>query len=241
MNVIEIEHLFFSFGNLTILEDVSFNISEGEFIGVFGPNGGGKTTLLNLMMGFLKPARGKISILGLSPKAARTQIGWVPQSFHYDRAFPISVKDVVLEGRLSKLPWHGFFKKDDFFAIEEALDQVGMRGWINAPFSTLSGGQAQRVLMARALVCEPTLLLLDEPTASIDKAVELELYDLLCSLKRKITIVMVTHDLEPAVKNMDRFFCIQKKLTPMEADRVCEHFAIGLYHPPIKKRGDKNG
>lgn len=240
MKVIEVEHLFFSFGGTPILEDVSFVVSVGEFIGIFGPNGGGKTTLLNILMGFLKPSRGKLSISGLSPKAARPQIGWVPQTFHFDPSFPISVKEVVLEGRLSKLSWHGFFKKEDIYAIEKALDQVGMLDYINVPFSSLSGGQAQRVLLARALVSEPSLLLLDEPTASIDKATENELYALLGRLKGKITIMMVTHDLEPAVKKMDRFFCVQKKLSEMEPDRVCEHFAIGLYHPPIKKKfGEK--
>lgn len=227
-SAIAVKHLFFSYYGAPVLEDVTFSIENQEFIALFGPNGGGKTTLLQLLMGFLKPLRGEIQIFGKSPKAARKYMGWVPQNFHYDPHFPISVQEVVLGGRLRKIFWR--FSEKDYKKVEESLERVGMKKQVHAPFAALSGGQQQRVLIARALVSSPTLLLLDEPTASVDHLAEQEIYHLLAELRKQMTILMVTHDLNRAVQAVDRLFCVQKTVTPMEKDKVCKHFAIGLYH-----------
>jgi len=240
MTAILVENLSFSYGPSQVLTDVSFAVNVGEFIGVFGPNGGGKSTLLSLLMGFLKPGRGQIRIFGKPPPLARSQMGSVPQIFHFDRLFPISVEEVVLGGRLTKLPWYGRFKKSDFLAVHAALGKVGMASFVRAPFSALSGGQAQRVLIARALASNPQLLLLDEPTASVDYSAQIEIYRLLKSLKGKITVVMVTHDLNTAVAHVDRVFCVQKNLIPMSPEKVCEHFGVGLYHSPLKMAEEKS-
>ena len=239
MNVIEVEHLSFAYNEGDVLTDICFTVGEGEFVGLFGPNGGGKTTLLSLLMGFLKPSRGHIRIFGKSPVLARSQIAWVPQTFHFDRHFPISVEEVVLGGRLAHLSWLGRFSPNDFAAVHTALKKVGMEPFLRAPFATLSGGQAQRVLIARALASNPTLLLLDEPTASVDYAAQAEIYRLLKSLKGEITVVMVTHDLNTAVAYVDKVFCVQKTLIPMSPEKVCEHFALGLYHSPLKITQEK--
>lgn len=236
MNVIEVENLSFAYNGVDVLEDLNFSVKEGQFIGIFGPNGGGKTTLLSLLLGFLKPSRGKIRLFGMPPAQAQKKIGWVPQNFHYDRHFPISVEEVVLGGRLSHLSWHGRFPPNEIHLAEESLAKVGMQKFLKAAFSTLSGGQAQRVLIARALVSGPSLLLLDEPTASVDYAAQTEIYQLLTSLKGEMTIVMVTHDLNSAVEHVDSLFCVQKNLIPMSPEKVCEHFALGLYHSPLKRR-----
>lgn len=232
--IIEAENVDFSYDKIPVLKDVSFSISEKESIAIFGPNGGGKTTLLHLIMGFILPTKGKIKVFGLSPKEARKFIGWVPQSFHYDHAFPISVFEVVLMGRLAKTSFFGGYTKEDENAAMLALEKVDMAKFKNSPFSDLSGGEAQRVLIARALVREPKLLLLDEPTSSVDVKAEEKIYSFLDTLKKDMTILMVTHDLKIATTNVDRVFCVQSTLTPILPKELCEHFAVGLYHPPIK-------
>ncbi|MFZ0565180.1 MAG: metal ABC transporter ATP-binding protein [Chlamydiales bacterium] len=234
MNVIEVEDLCFAYNSIPVLKNVSLTVSSKEFIGIFGPNGGGKTTFLNLLMGFLKPSKGRISIYGDSPKNKQKLIAWVPQSFSFDPSFPISVKEVVLMGRLRFARWYGRFHEQDLQKVKTALGQVGMESSINAPFSALSGGQMQRVLIARALASNPSLLLLDEPTSGIDYETQNEIYKLLGKLKQEITILMVTHDLSGLINQVDRFFCIQETLTPMSREKLCEHFALGLYHPPLK-------
>lgn len=235
MNALEVENVFFSYNATSVLEDVSFSVSPGEYVAIFGPNGGGKTTLLYLLMGFLKLNRGKISIFGKSPKEGREMIGWVPQNFHYDRDFPISVEEVVLGGRLAKLSWSGRFTKKDYTICIESLEKVGMEKSLHLPFASLSGGQAQRVLIARALASQPSILLLDEPTASVDFTAQNEIYALFKALKGEMALVMVTHDLNSAVEHVDRLFCVQRTLTSMSPEKVCEHFAVGLYHSPLKK------
>jgi zinc transport system ATP-binding protein len=230
MNAIEVAHLFFNYGGPAVLEDVSFSLGLHEFVAIFGPNGGGKTTLLQLLMGFLKPISGSIAVLGKSPKGARLQIGWVPQTFHFDRSFPISVKEVVLEGRLHYMKWNGAFHKRDHEIAEEALERVGLQKTSPLAFAFLSGGQMQRVLIARALASKPQLLLLDEPTANIDPEGQQEMYELLAELKKEMAILMVTHHLHQAVRQADRLFCVQKRLSILSAEKVCEHYALGLYH-----------
>jgi len=232
MSAIQAKDLYFAYDSLPVLEGISFSIEKGEYVAIFGPNGGGKTTLLHLLMGFLKPLRGEITIA----KAPST-IGWVPQNFNYDRDFPISVEEVVLGGRLSHLTWSGRFTSKDFIITKEVLDKVGMKTFLKVPFATLSGGQAQRVLIARALAGHPSILLLDEPTASIDYAAQSEMYKMLKAMKGELTIVMVTHDLNNAVEHVDRLFCVQKELIPMTPEKVCKHFAIGLYHSPQTGEG----
>lgn len=228
MNAIDVHQLYFSYSTTSVLENVSFSVRENEFIAIFGPNGGGKTTLLQLLMGFLKPTRGKIDIFGKPSKTARQTIGWVPQHFSFDRNFPISVEEVVLGGRLKDRGWR--FHEEDYLAVKEALERVKMERSLRSHFSSLSGGQQQRVLIARAIVAKPSLLLLDEPTASVDHVAEKEIYLLLRELRSHMTILMVTHDLNRAVESVDRLLCVQRTVTQMPHEKVCEHFALGLYH-----------
>lgn len=227
MTYIEVQDLSFSYDETPILEKINLQIKKGEFIGIFGPNGGGKTTFLKLLMGFLKPRQGSIQI-------RCDRIGYVPQAAQFDRQFPISALEVVLQGcNFSPL---GFFSRKSKAQAKEALAQVGLQGLESQAFGTLSGGQAQRALIARALISDPDLLLLDEPTASIDLEAEEVIYRLLADFKGKITILMVTHDLQTILQKADRLLCIQHQLTSYSPAEVCEHFAVGLYHPPLKKK-----
>lgn len=231
--VIQVDNLSFSYEDDPILEDINLSIEQGEFIGVIGPNGGGKTTFLKLVMGLLKPSKGIIEVFGSSPKNSRTRIGYVPQVMRCDRHFPISVLELVLGGRLSRTPWWGRFHETDKAAALKAIERVKLTDLKDRPFGTLSGGQAQRALIARALASEPELLLLDEPTASVDTAAEADIHEILKALSGTITILMVTHDLKAILSQVKRVYCFQRKVSALSPEELCRHFALGLYHPPL--------
>jgi len=234
--IISVSKLDFGYDKIPTLEKVSFSINEGEFIGVFGPNGGGKTTLLKLLMGMLKPRQGEILFLGGDPKSNSGQIGYVPQILRFDKAFPISVIEVVQMGALSKLSWWGGYPKKLKHAAEEALERVGLTDFAKVSFGTLSGGQAQRALIARAIVNSPRILLLDEPTAIVDPQAAKEIHHLLISLNQTTTIIMVTHNLQSIIDKAQRLLCVHRYVTTMQVKEVCEHFALGLYHAPLSSK-----
>ncbi len=231
---VQLQNVSFSYSDASVLKNVSFKVEEGEFIGIIGPNGGGKTTLLKLILGILGPDTGDIQVLGSPPSASVSHVAYVPQGLRYDRQFPISVMELVLSGRLSRLPWYGQYSSEDKRAAKEALDLVGMFPFKDRAFGDLSGGQTQRALIARALVSEPRLLLLDEPTAHVDAQAEALIYSILKELQKKMTVLMVTHDLRVAIDIVDRVLCVQGGVISLLPQEVCEHFALGLYHTPLK-------
>ena len=230
MTVIEFENVSFDYDKTLVLKEVSFKVEQGEFIGVIGPNGGGKTTALKLMMGFLKPKCGKILTLNTSPKMARAQMGYVPQINHYDKQFAISVLEVVLTGGVSKVRWFGTIPKKEKLRAEELLETLGVGDLKERPFGSLSGGQAQKVLIARALMSDPDLLLLDEPTANIDPQSEASIFSFLNTLKKEKTILIVMHNFDAIVKHTERVLCFQHEVSTLKPEEVCEHFSIGMYH-----------
>jgi zinc transport system ATP-binding protein len=229
--VIHFQNVFFSYGKEDVLRNASFDIFPNEFIGVIGPNGGGKTTALKLMMGFLCPSKGEITIFGRSPKEARLKIGYVPQVNLYDKEFPISVLEVVLTGCISKTKWFGTIPKEMKRKAREVLTRVGVIELQSRPFGSLSGGQTQKVLIARALISDPTLLLLDEPTANIDAESENAIFNLLSELKKEKTIVIVTHNFEAILKHAERILCFQQEVSSLDPQEVCKHVPMGMYHP----------
>lgn len=222
-------------GPLTILDQISCRIHCGERIGIIGPNGGGKTTLLKVMMGLLRPDRGRSLIGGREASLRPLQIGYVPQSLPFDRSFPLSLKAFVLTGLLAQTPWHSHYTKAQRKAVEEEIARVGLEKKIQRPLGALSGGELQRALIARALVSKPSLLMLDEPTASIDPEAQQMIYALLRSLPRTLTILMVTHDLQAALQEVDRLLCVQKTLIQLTPEEACAHYTMGLYHRPLLK------
>jgi len=228
MDLIEFHHVSFQYGENPLLHDVTFNVKQGEYIGLIGPNGGGKTTLLKLLLGLLEPDSGTIR-----NHLNTEQIGYVPQRLHLDPLFPITVLDVVLLGTIAHLPWWGRYKTEEIEKAYDALRTVRLEGLAKQPFGTLSMGQGQRVLIARALASDPKLLILDEPTASVDPQSAYEIYELLKKLKGSITIVMVTHDLKTVIKETDRVLTVHREVQSMKPEEVCEHFAYGLYHTPM--------
>jgi zinc transport system ATP-binding protein len=208
---IEIENLSFRFGTgPPVLESVTLTVDELDFACVIGPNGGGKTTLLKLVLGLLQPTDGHIRVLGSSPARSRPRIGYMPQFAAMDPRFPVQVLDVVLMGRLGPGLRIGSFSRQDRSAAREAIDLAGLAGLERLPFSELSGGQRQRVLLARALVSDPDLLLLDEPAAGLDQKVEHDFFELLRELNQSKTVVLVSHDLGFVASFVRTVICVHR-------------------------------
>lgn len=208
--IVEIRGVSFSYGGSPVLQDVNISLVENEFTSVVGPNGGGKTTLLKLILGLIKPTEGSIRVFGGSPRDGRSRIGYMPQDTQLDPKFPITVRDVVLMGSLGNGHRSGRVRKCDHDTAASALANVSMAEYIDHPFSALSGGQRRRVLIARALSCEPDLLLLDEPMVNLDLLMEQELYEILRQLSKKVTVAMVSHDLAFVSKFVERVVCVNR-------------------------------
>ena len=208
-SIISISHLCFSYDAREILHDVNLEIAEGMFAAMVGPNGGGKTTLLKLILGLLTPKHGNIKVFGNEPQFARKAIGYVPQAILFDQNFPASVLDIVLMGRVERHLFGGYRKSDRAIAIQR-LHDVGMEAYANTSFAELSGGQRQRVLIAQALVSEPKLLLLDEPAANLDQENAMQLFELLGKLNQHVTILLVSHNLSLVSKVVSHVICVNQ-------------------------------
>jgi zinc transport system ATP-binding protein len=192
-----------------VIEDADFDIYAGESVCVVGPNGGGKSTLLKLLLGLLSPDTGQIEIFGESPKVGRRFVGYVPQQIEFDRLFPVSALDVALMGRLGRGSL-GFVKSADRSVAMAALEQMGLADQAKQAFASLSGGQRQGVLIARALVAEAKLLLLDEPTAHVDVAAQERLIKNLSALDPALTVVTVSHDLAFVSRAVPKVVCVNR-------------------------------
>ncbi len=216
-----------------VLEGVTLDVREGDVLGIIGPNGGGKTTLLKVILGLIRPDKGTVEVLGGSPFEARRDVGYVPQSTACPRGFPLTVEDVVLMGRLGRRGILRPFTSEDRRYAREALAQVEMEGYARRPIGALSGGECQRVFIARALAGCPRLLLLDEPTASVDPVFRVDLYGLLRRIRPRTTIVLVTHDMGAVSTMVGKIACLNVRLfyhgtgeiPPAELERV--------YHCPV--------
>lgn len=211
-DVVALDHVWAEQGDVPILEDVSLTVQRGDFLGVIGPNGGGKSTLLRVILGLVEPVRGEIKVLGKKPEDSAHLIGYVPQHSLFDPDFPIAVQDVVLMGRLSRPRLLRRFDEEDHRKALAALETVGIRELRNRPIGHLSGGEQQRTFIARALVRNPSLLLLDEALSGIDPTTQSELYDLLSELAEHITIIMVSHDLSAISTHVDKVACLNHRL-----------------------------
>ena len=213
MSVIDIKDLSFAYDTQMILEDINLNVEEKDFLAIIGPNGGGKSTLLKLILGINPLKKGSITVLGKEPSKSLTEIGYVPQNTNVNTDFPIKVIEVVLMGHVGgERPLFGY-GKDETMCAMGALAQVNMQEYANRKIGSLSGGQRQRVMIARALCAHPKILILDEPTSSIDITGQRNIYELLRVLNKSITVIVVSHDISVILEYANKAAHVNKTLS----------------------------
>jgi zinc transport system ATP-binding protein len=213
---------------------VCLDVSDGEYLGIIGPNGGGKSTLLKAILGLIPVSSGNISIYGGNAHKNRSLVGYVPQFALLNRKFPISLFEVVLTGHLKQgiAPFFRYSSKDNE-SVYTLLEKVGITDLANRQISELSGGEFQKMLIARALATNPRLLLLDEPTASVDAASRDQIYSLLAELNKNMTIILVTHDLLAVSSQVNRLACLNGQLVYHGEPELTEKAVNNLYGCPV--------
>ncbi len=231
MGKIILDKVSFSYNTHKVLEDVSMTVDEHQIATILGPNGGGKTTLLKVILGTVKPQSGRVLIDGQPPQTLQKKIGYVSQHPDFDPKFPITVFEVVLSGRVKRF---GFYSKEDRETAAGALEEAGLSGFRDQPFNELSGGQKQRMLIARALASEMQILLLDEPTSNIDFSAEKRLHELLSQLSSRLTIILVTHDTGFVNNITDRVFCVNRTLVEHPIDEDFSEIVAAAYGTQAK-------
>jgi zinc transport system ATP-binding protein len=216
-----------------VLEDVNLSVYEGDFVGLIGPNGGGKTTLLRVLLGLLPPLRGEVHVMGLPVKEGRRAIGYVPQVIAFDREFPISVWDVARMGRVGHRGLLKRYTAEDDAIVTDALRRVGLLDLRRKPIGELSGGQRQRAYIARALATQPEILLLDEPTSSVDPQVSSNIYELLRQLNDRVTILLVSHDMSAISSYVKTVGCLNRRLFYHGEQEITAEMLELAYQCPI--------
>lgn len=231
---VEVNDVSFSYGDNLVLEHVSLSVATGEFFGIIGPNASGKSTLLRLILGLLEPDQGSLRVLGSEPRKARTRIGYVPQYPGYRREFPVTVRDVVMMGRLGVTTRLGRYTPMDRDRTLEAMRAVQVDDIADKNIAHLSGGQMQRMLIARALACDPQLLILDEPTSNIDLRAEESIFALLKQYNARMTIIVVSHDVAFISSYVDRVGCLNRTLVCHETAAISGRTIEELYGTDVK-------
>jgi zinc transport system ATP-binding protein len=237
---VEIEDVSFAYGEVSVLEGINFTVEAGDFLGIIGPNGSGKTTLLRLMLGLLAPTRGVVRLFGHPPARMKQwgRLGYVPQKATFEASLPATVQEVVASGLVATL---GPFRRSDAAErrrVSEVLAQVGMEEHAGRRIGALSVGQQQRVLIARALVTEPELLILDEPTGGVDPEAQTSFYALLHHLnrEREVTLILVSHDIGVVAKEVTRLACLNRRLIfhGRPGDFLGDAALAALYGPAMR-------
>jgi len=217
MKVLEVKQLNVNYNQVEALKSVDLSVEQNEFVGIIGPNGGGKTTLVKTILGLLQPKDGSIDI------REGEVIGYVPQLTTFDRSFPISVEDVILTGHLPRKIklWQRFMNHERNHA-KRVMERLHIESLRNRQIGNLSGGQMQRVLIARALMNHPTILILDEPTAGVDEKAKKDVYSMLSDLNEDMTIIMITHDTTELMPFLDKVIYINKTVHMHRIDKIAE-------------------
>jgi zinc transport system ATP-binding protein len=232
--LVEIEGVHLARRGVAILEDVSLTVREDDYLALLGPNGGGKTMLLRVMLGLVRPDRGRVRVLGGPPEKAHGRVGYVPQHVRFDLDFPIRVLDVVQMGRLARRGPLRRFRAEDRDASLAALERVEMAELAQRPIGALSGGQRQRVLIARALAMEPRILLMDEPMASLDERMGRSLWELLETLSHQMALVLVSHDIGAISRYVRSVACLNVRLHGHPARELSPEVIEAAYGCPVE-------
>jgi len=234
MKAIDLTDITVRFNETIALKRINLSIEEGTFLAIIGPNGGGKTTLLKVILGLTKPDEGEVKVFNKSPGKAKGKLGYVPQYSNFDPEFPINVEEVVQMGRLGNSGIRSKISDEDRKIIKESLKKVEMWELKDRQLSELSGGQKQRTLIARALATKPKMLILDEPTTNVDENVKNNVHDLLNQLSEEgKTILISTHDTGVICSNIDSIACLNKNLVCHTRDEVTKEQLHETYGAPV--------
>lgn len=211
--LVQLSHVAAAYEGKKVLDDVNLQVFADDFLGIIGPNGGGKTTLLKVVMQLLNPVAGEVSYFQDRQPVSHIQIGYLPQYHSIDKKFPITVREVVLSGLLKEKSalWHRYTREQRDRA-DEIISRMGLERLEDTAIGKLSGGQMQRTLLGRALVADPRLLILDEPNTYIDKRYEAKLYELLAEINRKCAVMLVSHDIGTVLQHVKSIACVDGTL-----------------------------
>ncbi|MGM9759521.1 MAG: metal ABC transporter ATP-binding protein [Parabacteroides sp.] len=235
--LIELSHITAGYGSKVVLKDVSLNIWSDDFLGIIGPNGGGKTTLLKVILGLLSPFSGERRLYREGVETSSLKIGYLPQMNQIDRKFPISVREVVASGLMAEKPRFRDFTADQKNRVEEVLHQMGLEELGHRAIGELSGGQMQRVLLGRSLVSRPQLLILDEPNSYVDKRFESHFYSLLSEINRESAIILVSHDIGTVLSMVKNIACVNETLHYHAGADISKEWLGETYACPIELIG----
>ena len=231
--ILGIESVYAGYNSEVVLKNVSLEVFDDDFIGIIGPNGGGKTTLLNVILGLIKPFKGSVEFFDDFKTDRNNRIGYLPQINKIDKKFPITVSEVVLSGLIYGSGVFTRYTKSDRKKAVETLEKIGICNIKNTSIGELSGGQMQKVLLARALVSSPRLLILDEPNTFVDNQFEGELYEILKELNKEMAIIIVSHDVGTISSYIKTIACVNRSLHYHKSNKISEE-QLASYNCPIK-------
>ncbi|NLJ40423.1 MAG: ABC transporter ATP-binding protein [Clostridiales bacterium] len=233
-NVIEVKNVTVYYTHVCALSNVNMLVRDKEFLGIIGPNGGGKSTLLKVILGLIQPNSGEVKIFGQPPTKALGTMGYIPQFTKFHRDFPISVEETVLMGRLSGgIPLFHKYTKKDYEIAHSLMDKLDIYSLKDRQIGQLSGGQLQRTLIARALTVRPKILILDEPTASLDTESKSHIYEILEELNNDMTIIMVTHDMSAVSSHIQTLACLNVNMHYHGHPELTDELVNKLYGCPV--------
>jgi len=215
--IIRLEHVAAGYEDKMVFSDVSVDIRERDYIGIIGPNGGGKTTLVRLLLGLIQPRQGAITYWRNGKQVENIAMGYLPQYNTIDRKFPISVREMVLMGLNHGLPLHGTFSEEQVDRVEATLDALGISHLRNCHIGALSGGQMQRALIGRAIVSRPDAVILDEPNTYVDKILQRQMHELLTTINQDCAVVVVTHDVRSVEEHARRVLLVNHSVVERTA------------------------
>lgn len=236
-SIIKIENLSAGYDRKTVLHDINLEISEKDFLGIIGPNGGGKTTLMKVILGLLKPSEGKITFYDNGMSVEQLEIGYLPQYNSIDKKFPISIYEVILSGLNRQKSLFSRFTKEHHDRVKETISMMGLEGMENKPIGQLSGGQMQRALLGRAIVSNPKAIILDEPNTYIDKRFEAKLYSLLEEINKQRAVILVNHDIGSVLQTVKSIACVNGTLDYHPQSEVSAEWIEEKLQCPIELLG----